>query len=358
MPYPKYAPLIEVTRGEIVESIHFGAFAVVDSTGKFLAGCGDPGICTFLRSSAKPFQALPLVERGGVEQFGFSERELALICASHSGTDEHLNVVLGLQKKIGIQESQLLCGRHPISDEPTAEAMLLRGEQPRINRHNCSGKHSGMLAHAKMRNLSLDDYILKEHPVQQTILKVFSEMCAMDPSQVEVGIDGCSVPTFAVSLKQAAYAMARLCEPTQLEQTRADACLRITHAMTHNPDMVAGPGRFDTDLMTVADGMILSKAGAEGYQVVGLMPGAVNTSNLGIGIALKISDGDLGGHVRPTFPGISTDSRARPIAILSILKQLGALTSAQLDRLSGYDVRSICNWQKVPVGEYRTVFQL
>ena len=353
-----YAPLIEVTRGTIVESIHFGAFAVVDSTGKLLATYGDPETYTFLRSSAKPFQALPFIERKGVEHFGLTERELALICASHTGTDEHLRVVSGLQQKIGIREDQLLCGRHPVSDEPTAEAMLLRGEQPRINRHNCSGKHSGMLAHAKMRNLSLDDYIQKEHLVQQTILKAFSEMCDLDPAKVEVGIDGCSVPTFAVPLKQAAYAIAKLCEPPHMEQDRSEACKKITHAMTSNPDMVAGPGRFDTDLMTVAGGRILSKAGAEGYQVVGLMPGALGAGSPGIGIALKVSDGDLGGHVRPTFPGISTDSRARPIAILSILKQLGALTSLQLEKLAGFDLRSICNWQKIPVGEYRTVFHL
>jgi L-asparaginase II len=358
MSYPFYEPLIEVTRGKIVESIHFGAFAVVDSSGKLLAAHGDPDSYTFLRSSAKPFQALPFVERGGVEHFGLSESELALICASHSGTDEHLKVVTGLQAKIGIQEDQLLCGRHPISDEPTAEAMLLRGEQPSINRHNCSGKHSGMLAHAKLRNLGLIDYVQKNHPVQQTILKVFSEMCNLDAAKVEVGIDGCSVPTFAVPLKQAAFAIAQLCEPTRLEQNRAEACQKITQAMTRNPIMVAGPGRFDTDLMTEAKGMILSKAGAEGYQVIGLMPGALGAGSPGIGIALKISDGDLGGHVRPTFPGISTDSRARPIAVLSILKQLGAMTSSQVEKLAGYNARSICNWQNILVGEYRTVFHL
>ena len=358
MSYPFYEPLIEVTRGKIVESIHFGAFAVVNSSGKLLVSVGDPDTYSFLRSSAKPFQALPFVERGGVKHFELTECELALICASHSGTDEHLKVVTGLQQKIGIREEQLLCGRHPIIDEPTAEAMLVRDEQPRINRHNCSGKHSGMLAHAKMRNLSLNDYIQKDHPVQQTILRAFSEMCNLDPARVEIGIDGCSVPTFAVPIRQAAFAIARLCEPIQLEETRVNACKEITHAMTSNPEMVAGPGRFDTDLMNVSSRMILSKAGAEGYQVVGLMPGALGAGSPGIGIALKISDGDLGGHIRPTFPGLSTDSRARPIAILSILKHMGALSSMQLDKLAGYDVRSICNWQKIPVGEYRTVFHL
>jgi L-asparaginase II len=352
-----YSPLIEVTRGRIVESTHFGAYAIVDSMGKLIASQGDPGLCTFLRSSAKPFQALPLVERGGVEKFHLVERELALICASHSGTDEHLSVINGLQRKIGIQESQLLCGTHPVSDEPTAQAMLLRGEQTRINRHNCSGKHTGMLAHAKMRELTLDDYIKPDHPIQKTMLDAFSKMCNMEPEKVHTGIDGCSVPTFAVSIRQAAYAVARLCDPSRLETTRAEACVKITHAMTMNPDMVAGPGRFDTDLMIIGEGLILSKAGAEGYQIVGLLPGALGAGSLGIGIALKISDGDLGGHIRPTFPGISTDSRARPIVILSILKKLGALKSIQMEKLAGYDARIICNWQKIPVGEYRTTFQ-
>ena len=358
MSYHYYEPLLEVIRGNIVESIHFGAFAVVDSTGKLLASGGDPETYTFLRSSAKPFQALPFVERGGPEHFGLTDQELALICASHSGTDEHLRVVTALQQKIGIQENQLLCGRHPVMDETTAEAMILRGETPEINRHNCSGKHSGMLAHAKLRDLSLVDYIQKDHPVQQAILKAFAEMCDVDPASVELGVDGCSVPTFAVPIRQAALAIARLCEPTQLGETREKACQKITHAMTCNPVMVAGPGRFDTDLMTAANGTIMSKAGAEGYQVVGLMPGVLGAGSHGIGIALKISDGDLGGHVRPTFPGLGTDSRARPLVILSILKQLGALNSNQLEQLPGYDARHISNWQKIPVGEYRTTFHI
>jgi L-asparaginase II len=356
MSTPGYIPLLEITRGTIVESIHYGAFAVVDATGRLLASSGDPDIRSFLRSSAKPFQALPFVERGGVEHFGLSDRELALICASHTGTDEHLKVVIGLQQKVGIQESNLLCGRHPVPDEPTAEAMLLRGEQPRINRHNCSGKHSGMLAHARMRDLSLTDYIDPQHPIQQTILAAFAEMCALPAEQVEVGIDGCSVPTFAVPLRQAALGIAKLCQPDQLTEPRAEACRKITAAMTANPDMVGGPGRFDTELMLVGGGKLLSKAGAEGYQVIGLLPGELGAGSPGIGIALKISDGDLGGHIRSTFPGMSNDSRARPIVMLSILKQLGALNAAQQEAMSSYSARPITNWKKIPVGEYRTVF--
>jgi L-asparaginase II len=349
-----FAPFLEVTRGRLVESIHFGALAVVDSTGKMAASCGNPETVTFLRSSAKPFQALPFVERGGVETFSLTEKELALICSSHSGTDEHLQVVRGIQAKIGIDENQLRCGTHPVSDEPTMEAMLLRGEEPSINRHNCSGKHTGMLAHAKLRGLPLENYIDLDHPVQQTILQTFAEMCGMETQQVEVGVDGCSVPTFAVPLRNAAWAMARLCDPSELPEPRAVACRKITHAMTTNARMVAGPGRFDTALMDAADGKILCKAGAEGYQIIGLMPGALGADSPAMGIAFKVSDGDLGGHVRPIFPGISTDSRVRPIIALAILKHLGALSSEQLRLLAEFDARPIYNWQQIEIGEYRS----
>jgi L-asparaginase II len=352
-----FVPFLEVTRGRIVESIHFGALAVTDSTGKLVASCGNPDTVTFLRSSAKPFQALPFVERGGVEAFGLTEKELALICSSHSGTDEHLEVVRGIQAKVGIEEDQLRCGTHPVSDEPTAEAMLLRGEEPSINRHNCSGKHTGMLAHAKLRGLPLEDYIELSHPVQQTILQTFAEMCGMEPSQVEVGVDGCSVPTFAVPLQRAAWAMAKVCDPSTLSETRATACRKITHAMTTNPRMVAGLGRFDTALMEVADGMVLCKGGAEGYQIMGLMPGALGADSPAMGIAFKISDGDLGGHVRPTFPGISSDSRVRPIIALSILKHLGALSAEQAHLLAEFDARPIRNWQQIEIGEYRSALR-
>ena len=166
-----YQPVLEVTRGRIVELVHFGAAAVVDSTGHLLAWLGDPQLVTYLRSSAKPFQALPFIERGGDQAFHLTSKEIAIICASHDGTDEQVEVVKGIQAKVGVQESDLLCGTHPLSHGPTVEAMRARGEVPTANRHNCSGKHTGMLAHARMRGLPIADYINLEHPVQQTILE-------------------------------------------------------------------------------------------------------------------------------------------------------------------------------------------
>ena len=338
-----YTPIVELTRGRIVKSIHFGAAAVVDSGGALLASFGDPDTVTFLRSSAKPFQALPFVERDGDLTLGLTARELSIICASHSGTDEHLSVVSALQEKIGVSEADLLCGVHPPFHEPTYHAMLLRGEALRPNRHNCSGKHTGMLAHARLRGLPIADYINMSHPIQQSILQAFAEMCGLLPGQVEVGVDGCSAPNFAVPLRSAALAYARLCDPAALEPSRAAACRRISAAMTANPDMVAGPGRFDTVLMGLASGRILAKAGAEGYQGMGIAPEALGPGSPALGVAFKIADGDGFG-------------RARPCVGVEILRQLGAISSAEAAQLSAFDGRPIYNWRMLEVGKMYSIY--
>jgi L-asparaginase II len=345
MNYKNYQPMIEATRGSIVESIHVGAVAVSDASGNLVGSFGDPHTVTFLRSSAKPFQALPFIELGGAETFGLTDREVAVLCASHAGTDDHAAVIRGIQKKIGITEKDLLCGIHPPEDDATAQAMLLRGEAITPVRHNCSGKHTGMLAHALLRHLSIEDYINPEHPIQKTILQGFSEMCEVPAEQIILGTDGCSAPVFAIPLQNAALGYARLCGPDGLGAPRAVACRRITRAMTSNPDMIAGPGRFDTVIMQVGAGKILSKGGAEGYQALGLLPGARGSGSPALGITFKIADGDNTG-------------RARAVASVDILRQLGALSDEQLVALAAFGVRPLRNWRKLPVGEIRPCFIL
>ena len=340
-----YQPLIEATRGRIVESIHYGAIAVVDARGNLLASLGDPETVTFLRSSAKPFQALPFVEREGDLHFQFTSQELAVICASHSGTDAHVQVVRAIQAKIGVEEQDLLCGVHKPYDEATATRLERDGLPITPNRHNCSGKHTGMLAHARLRGLPIEDYINPGHPVQQSILQAFAEMCGLEASQVDVGIDGCSAPNFAVPLRNAAYAYARLCDPSGLPPARAQACRRISAAMTGNPFMVAGPARFDTNLMEIASGRLLAKGGAEGYQGIGLLPGALGPGSPALGIAFKVSDGDLGG-------------RACSLASLEILRQLGAITKQELEALASFGPRALTNWRQITVGQLRPAFTL
>ena len=352
----QYQPLFEVTRGRIIESIHFGAVAVVDSSGRLLAWLGDPKGITFLRSSAKPFQALPFIERGGGQTFHLTSREVALICGSHDGTDEHVKGIKGIQAKVGVQESDLLCGSHPLSHVSTVEAMRARGEVPSPNRHNCSGKHTGMLAAARMRGLPIADYVNPEHPVQKTIREKLAEMCSLPVEQVEVGIDGCSVPSFAVPLFNAALGFARLCDPRGLQVERAAACRRITQSMMANPFMVAGQGRFDTRLMEVCSGRIVAKGGAEGYMLLGLMGGLLGAESPGVGIAFKISDGDL--PIRKANG--ETYNRVRPAVALEILRQMGYISAKELDLLAADfgPVKPVTNWRKLVVGEARPAFTL
>lgn len=340
-----YQLLVECTRGPLVESIHFGALCVVDAHGHLVASAGDPHLYANLRSSSKPFQALPLIEKGGAETFGLSDREIAIMCASHSGTDEHVAVLRALQARLDVQESDLQCGVHAPMHYPTEQAMLLRGEQPNAYRHNCSGKHTGMLAQARLNDLPLEDYLSSAHPVQQTILQTFAEMVDLSPDQVLIGIDGCSAPTFAVPLHSAALGYALLADPSGLPEPRAAALRRIFRAMTSHPDMVAGPTRFDTDLMQAAGGRIVAKGGAEGYQAMGLLPGALGPGSPALGITYKIADGDLG-------------DRARAVVGMAILRQLGALNERELALLQAFDTRPIRNWRKLEVGEIRPVFTL
>src|SRR5919108_234076 len=190
-------PLFEVTRGALVESVHYGSIAVVDSTGRLIASYGDPKAVAFLRSSAKPFQVIPFVERGGVEYFGFTPRELSISCASHEGSDLHVQTVQGIQQKIGVGEDALQCGIHMPGDVDAFKSLIRDDRQPTPNQNNCSGKHTAMLAHAKMRDLPLVNYLDVNHPIQQDILVAFAEMAGLPTREVKLGTDGCSAPRFA-----------------------------------------------------------------------------------------------------------------------------------------------------------------
>ena len=341
-----YAPLVEVTRGALVESVHLGALAVVDSHGRLLFSLGDPQLVTFLRSSSKPFQVLPLIESGAEQAFDLQDHEIAIMCASHSGTDEHLQVIQSLQARIGLAESDLICGTHPPLHAPTAEAMRLRGEAPGPNRHNCSGKHTGFLAYSLLHGLPKKDYIDPQKPLQQKVLQAFAEMIDYPREKIAIGIDGCSAPVFAAPLYHAAYGFARLADPHALAPERAAACRRVTGAMMAAPFMVAGPERFDSMVMIAADGKVIAKTGAEGYQGIAIMPGSLDKDSPGIGIAYKVIDGDL--------PG-----RARPVIGVEILRSLGVLSQEKIQQhLAALASRPVTNWRGIEVGEMRPAFSL
>jgi len=318
-----YLPLYHTIRGESIESVHFGTVVVVEPSGKLFAWHGNPDTASFLRSSAKPFQAIPLVELGGMEAFQISQAELALTCGSHSGTDHHLRTLHRLQQKIRVSDKDLLCCTHQPFHQGTRSILRDRGEQPTPNHHNCSGKHTGMLAQSKLLQADLKNYTEIQHPVQQHILSVLADMCCLDQSGIQYGRDGCSVPTFAMPLYHAAWGWARLTNPDGISEKRQTACKMITSAMTSYPFLVAGPGRLDTRLMECSEGKIISKVGAEAFQAAGILENALYPGSPALGIALKISDGDQG-------------KRAKRAVMIEVLRQLNVLSADQIEGLTDF----------------------
>jgi L-asparaginase II len=332
-----FKPLFQLTRGDIIESLHFGAVAVSNADGDLVAWYANPGLVAFTRSSAKPFQALPFLESGGNSIYGLTLQEVALLCSSHSGTDEHVAVLQSIQGKVGISEGDLLCGIHTPYYRQTAEALRQRGETPTPNRHNCSGNHTGMLAFSHLLGIQTSpeamEYIDINHPVQQRILTTLGEISDLDPDDIHIGIDGCSAPNFALPLRNTALAFARLCQPDGLAENRLEACRLITRAMLTYPEMIGGPDNFDTSLMQVAQGRVICKGGAEGFQAFGIMPGAIRPGSPALGVAFKVSDGDLKGH---NFPDGDPRGHVRPAVSLEILRQLGVFDAQEVDKLRDF----------------------
>jgi L-asparaginase II len=234
---------------------------------------------------------------------------------------------------------------HAPLDRETWRAMILRGEEPTPNRHQCSGKHSGMLANCQLHGYSLENYIDPNHPLQELVLAVNAEMWDIPAASVGIGIDGCSVPVFAVPLRNAAYGYARLMDPADIPEKRSLACRRITAAMTGFPEMVAGNGWFDTELMRAGAGSLITKMGAEGFQSVAIRPGKTDLSSRGVGVAIKIMDGDLRGSIAS-------------LVAMETLRQLGALTKEEEGVLSQFGSRPLRNWRGLEIGQIEPVFKL
>jgi len=341
-----YLPIYHTTRGNTVESVHFGAIAVVDTFGKIYASYGNPQAATFMRSSSKPFQAIPLVEMGGIDFFKMTQAELAITCASHSGTDSHTRTIFELQQKIGVGDHDLCCGTHQPFDKSTRALLKDRGKQPNPKHHNCSGKHTGMLAQAILMGVETEGYTEPDHPIQTQILKTVSDLCNIQISDIQLGRDGCSVPTFSMPLYHAAWGWARLTQPVDLPDKRENACRSITGAMTTNPLMVAGPGRLDTILMEESAGTIISKAGAEAYQAAGIRKDALFPGSPALGIALKISEGDQRKQVRRAI-------------LLEVLHQLKYLSTKKLTEYASFGpVLPLYNQRQLEIGSGKPCFQL
>jgi L-asparaginase II len=332
--------LVEVTRGPLVESRHLGAAAVVDAAGSLLFSVGNPDLVTYLRSSAKPMQAVAVVESGAAAAYGFSPREIAIFAASHNGEEMHTTTVSRILARLGLDNRSLACGVHEPLHKATAERLREAGEAPSVLHNNCSGKHAGMLALARQMGVPTEGYYRPEHPVQQRILATVASLTGMAPSEIAVGVDGCGVPVFGMPLRSAALAFARLADPRQLAPERAAAVRQVVSAMQSNPEMVAGTDRFDTDLMRQTRPRVFCKGGAEGYYALGLLPDPTAGRPVGVGLALKVVDGDR-------------DGRARPVAVMEALRQLGVLTDEDLTALAIYRSVEARNHRGDVVGQVR-----
>jgi L-asparaginase II len=338
------ASLVEVWRGAIIESRHRGHLTAVNGKGQTIAALGSPETVTYVRSSAKPFQAVPVVVSGAADRFGFTEQEIAIACGSHSGEPIHVNAVRSMLDKIGLDESALKCGVHvPFSTE-VAGKLARSGEPPNVLQNNCSGKHAAMLALALHVGAPTGTYDESGNPVQRAIARTVSEFSEVPVDKIAIGVDGCGVPVFGISVHAMALMYARVAAPPDsFDSATRLACKRIVKAMIDYPEMVGGTkNRLDTELIKAGDGRLISKIGAEGVYTVSVLP--CPEWPHGLGFALKIEDGD--------------DYRARPPAVIEALRQLHVLSEKELVALAAYAPTVITNRRGERVGEARAAFTL
>ncbi|HLQ67722.1 MAG TPA: asparaginase [Candidatus Limnocylindrales bacterium] len=328
-------PLVHVLRQGHVESVHLGHAAGVDAGGRLVFRMGDPGIQMFPRSSFKPFQALPLVESGAFARSGLGPDALAIIAGSHSGTDAHAALVRVILERAGTDESALRCGTHPPYDEATAAALVARGEAPGPLRHNCSGKHAGMLLFARALRAPLDGYLDPDHPVQRAIVSRFAELMGEPEPPGPPAIDGCSAPTPRMPLSTLAHAFALLAAGRDAAGRPVPALAEIREAMRSHPVQVAGEGRLDTRLMR-ASPRLVTKAGAEAVHATGVVGDE-------IGIAIKVGDGSR---------------RALAPAVIAVLAEAGALDGAAVRALADLAAERLTNHAGIEVGAIRAVARL
>ena len=276
--------LIELTRGPLVESMHSGALAIARSNGELVVSIGDVKRPVFPRSAVKAFQCLPVIESGAADRFEFGDREIALCCASHSGTEVHATLAASMLARAQLDHTALGCGAHEPMLEPAARALSASGKKPTSLHNNCSGKHAGMCACAVHNTEDPAGYWRPDHAVQQRIVKVLREFTGEKLGADVCGIDGCSAPNWAIPTASLARAFAAFITAEGPGKAHRAASVRITRAAWAAPDMVAGPGRLDTMVMSKAPGRVFMKTGAEGVYC-GAIP------HLGLGFAVKIDDG-------------------------------------------------------------------
>jgi L-asparaginase II len=331
MPAPPI--LARVLRGDRTESVHRGSIAVVDEDGALLGRAGSPRDAIYVRSAAKPFQAMSLLEAGGEKAFRLGSDEIAVICASHGGEPRHVRVVRGLLRRGGFTPADLACGAHLPMNDRSARRLIAAGKKPTALHNNCSGKHAGLLLACRLRGLSPDGYWKPGHPVQRIVIERLADFSGLRVSRIGIAVDGCSLPVFHIPLAGLALGYARLLSrPERGGPGHGVVRARICRAFWESPGMVAGERRFTTDFLEAGPGRWVGKEGAEGVYAIGISGGRRGKA---LGIAFKIDDGS---------------TRARDAVALGILSRLRRLPAEARAGLARYIAPTLKNPAGLEVG--------
>lgn len=329
-------PLAISSRSGRIDALHYGSVAVCKPNGDILHYANDPHYPTYLRSSIKMIQALPVMISGAAATWNFTEAELAVCCASHVGSALHVETVAAMLKKIGLSESDLRCGSHYPDDLSEHKSLLCSESAPSQLHNNCSGKHAGMLAVCRQKGWPIEDYLSIEHPLQQWILDLMSEYSGIGREKIGIGVDGCSLPAYYMPLSGAARIIASFMERAA-EEGSPDK--RILQAVAIRPEMINEFGGFDTELVRVGGGRIMAKRGAMGILLIGVQSPVDGP----LGIAIKLEDGIMS---------------TMPVVAMKVLESLNLLTEEELIALQRFHTIHLTNWRGVDIGDITANFQL
>lgn len=321
--------LVEVFRGGLLESFHRGVVCMVDADGEIVFSLGDPMQLCYPRSAMKFVQALPLIELGGIERFGFTNKEIAVMCGSHNGEAAHLETVRSILQKIGLTEECLGCGAQYPTHKRDANELVRTERKPTAIYNNCSGKHAGMLALCVLLGHEVGDYLNPNHPIQLLILDYVEEMYEYSKSKMVCALDGCTAPIYSIPVYHQALCFKNLAEPKQFSESRQLACKTLMAAVSEHPFMVAGSKRYCTDLMEVCAPKIIGKTGAEGVF-------CMSFTEQKLGVCIKIDDGKM----LPQYH-----------VAQALVEASNLFSEEDLEGLHSYAVSDLLNFNQLKTGE-------
>ena len=323
-----YEKRVSVYRGDVEESIHFGAAAVMNSSGDLVHSIGNPELVTFPRSALKFLQGIALIETGAADAYDLDNRHLSLACASHMGEPFHIELVNEWLELIGLSTDALACGPDYPLDQESCHNRLRNNENRNSVFHNCSGKHTAFLTVCQHLGFNPRGYNQLDHPVQQLFQQNLNYFIQSDSDRLNWQVDGCTFPAPAMKLKDMAQAMARFVDHDNLDKPKSQASQRLQQAIAEYPQYMSGTHELAAHLANATNGRVLSKIGAEGYHI------AIDREQK-LGMALKIADGSV---------------RGINFLLISLLDELDLLNNDEREKLNEFLRPRVLNSYQEVVG--------